>query len=664
MHLEPGVLAHRLTMAGLEVTSLEAAEDDYVFEIEVTPNRPDLLSVVGIAREAAAITDRKLLQKAANLTGKQAGRADVKFNIEIEDKKDCPLYTAKIIRGVTVGPSPAWLKKRLELIGCRSVNNIVDITNYILFTYGEPLHAFDLDKLKGNTIGIRRARNNEKIVAINGVEYTLNREVLVIADARGAVAIAGVMGGKDAEVTQSTKNVFLEAAVFNPVVIRRGRQQLGIQSDSSYRFERGIDFNIVEPSSWQAVSFMQENAGQCVLAKTSPVPRAQTIEIDLSVARACKILGITIEASRLKNVLTSLGFTVKAGPKHILKVKVPSHRLDVKLEVDLIEEIARIFGYERLPASSPKVLPRPNPADTRDIISLIKDILAGLGLNEVITNSLIDSDFLRGVVRQREGEPIRILNPLNKEQEILRPTLIPSLLRCVAHNLNQKQGYINIFEVAKAFSCCGSQYLEEPVLGMALCGTRSLLLEQGLIKDEAGLLHIKGMVEALFERLGIREYHFEASAASQEIAIYVKKEKAGAMSQVSTEALANADIKNKDVFAAEIILDKVISGANLQKRFSSLPIYPAISRDISFVLKEDIKINEIIGALEEQGRPLLKEIRVSDYYKGKQIPAGFRSLTISCLYRLDERTLTDSEVNPVHSALVAVLTDKFGAKIR
>ncbi|MDD4908392.1 MAG: phenylalanine--tRNA ligase subunit beta, partial [Candidatus Omnitrophica bacterium] len=529
-------------------------------------------------------------------------------------------------------------------------------------TYGEPLHAFDLDKLKGDTIFIRRAGNNEKITAINGEEYKLNNEVLVIADARGPVAVAGVMGGKDTEVNENTKNILLEAAIFDPLVIRHGRRILGLQSDSSYRFERGVDLSVVEPASWKVVDLAQSAGAKCVLAKTSTPPKAKKAEVELDVSRACKILGASIETAKIKKILAALGFGLRPKGKNMIRVSVPSHRPDVNSEIDLVEEIARIYGFERMPVSAPKVSATVSTFDKRGAISLIKNILVGAGLNEAITNSLIDRDFLKGF---DAAQPIAVLNPLSKEQEILRPTLIPSLLRCVAHNLNQKQGYVNLFEVSKSFFISGDNHREEDVLGIVLCGMKPLLLEQGLIKDEASLLHLKGVLEVLFERLGVQGYRFEIPAGiTGEAGIFLGQDRIGTIRQVSGSILEGLDIKNKGVFTAELYLGRVLSGINRKKRFASLAVYPAISRDISFVIGEGLKIEDVLRALAQQGQPLLKEIKVTDYYKGKQIPAGFRALTVSCLYRLDERTLTENEVNPVHTSVLSALTEKFGAKTR
>jgi phenylalanyl-tRNA synthetase beta chain len=557
------------------------------------------------------------------------------------------------------------LKKRLELIGCRSVNNIVDITNYIQFSWGEPLHAFDLNRLSADTIFVRRAKQAEKLVAIDGIEMMLNSDTLIIADREKPIAIAGVMGSKDTEVIGSTKDILLEAAVFNPIIVRRARQSLGLQSESAYRFERGVNPDIVQDASWEAVRLIQETCGGiCVLAKKQGSTKAQKRKIKLDALTVHKILGIKIALPQIKVILNRLGFKVTQKAKDNLIIETPAHRPDVKLEIDLIEEVARIFGFARIPQTLPRINPRPAALKERDLVSLIKDTLAAQGSNEVITYSLIDKEVLEDYGAAQAPSVIEILNPLSKEQAVLRPTVIPGLLSCVASNLNQKQEYINIFEIAKLFSAERVNLKEELVLGMAICGRRSLLLGQGLIKEEVGLLHLKGVIEFLFERLGVKDYDFSPTDNLKEIDIIINKQKLGLMRSISRSILEKFDIKNKDVFVAELLLDKFLPYINLKKKFLPLPLYPSISRDISFIIKENIKTDDILQAIRQKGGPLLKESRIVDYYKGKQIPSGFRGLTVSCLYRSEERTLTEAEINPTHSLICAQLADKFGAKIR
>ena len=661
--ISPQSLADKLTMAGLEVTSLEQKEGDFVLEFEVTSNRPDCLSVIGIAREVAAITNKKLGVRSLELGVRKSDT--LPFKIRIENKKDCPLYTAKIIKDVKVGSSPTWLRKRLELIGCRSVNNIVDITNYILFTWGEPLHAFDLDKLEGKSLVVRRAKPGEKITTIDDKQRMLSPDILVIADEKRPVAVAGVMGSKDTEVTQVSQNILLEAAAFNPILVRRARRNLGIESESSYRFERGVNLDIVDKASWQAVELIQESAaGRCVFAKSFGLAKRKRKSITLGLSLANKTLGINIPATKIKKILSNLEFKTKIKTKNHFAVEIPGHRPDVSSDIDLIEEIARVYGYENVPQTLPAVQPQVSICQTRDLVSLIKNILVGLGLNEVITYSLMDKDLLRDFRLYPGPEAIEILNPLSKEQGILRPRLIPSLAACVAYNLNQKQDYINIFEVSKVFSQSKALAQEELRLGIALCGIKSLFLPQGLIKEQVGPLHLKGIAEVLFSRLGIRDYALRLEDNGSLISLYVGGGKIGLLAKLEKSVLEKLEIKNKDVFVLELSLDRLFSFINRKKKFSHLPIYPGISRDISLALKEEILVGDILEAIREQGKPLLKEVRVLDYYKGKEISPGFKGLTLSCLYRSDARTLTEAEINPLHARICHLLIERFGGQIR
>ena len=661
--LSPQALADTLTMAGLEVKSIEEAAGDVVFEIEITSNRPDWLSIIGVAREVAAITGKKLKVHNPKLPA-PASKTGI-FKITIEDKKDCPLYTAKIISGVNVGQSPEWLRKRLELVGCRSVNNVVDITNYILFEYGEPLHAFDLDALSDNEVMVRRAKKGEKITTIDGQQLALNPDILMIADKEKAVAVAGIMGGKDTEVSMRTTNVLLEAAVFDPIVVRRGKRTLGLSSESAYRFERGVALEVVEQASLRAAQLITELAGgKMVLAKSSTLSKPKTGVITLDIPRAQKTLGVTIPPAKIKNILANLGFTVKAKGKNAFVIDAPSFRGDVHSDTDLVEEIARIFGYENIPTTLPAVRPQKGTQETRDLVTLTKNALVGLGLHEAITYSLINRDLLRAF--KVEAKPVEILNPLSKDQEILRPVLIPSLLRSVAHNLNQKQEYVNLFEVASVFLSQSSEPREELHLAIALAGTRAFLTEQGLVKEEAQLLHLKGALETLFERLGIsiKDCDFNTGEQSAGVAIYIKQEKVGEMRMIPREILEELDIKIKNVCVLEVSLEKVFVQARLLRKFVAPPKYPDIIRDISFVLQEQVSVQEVLQAMQEKAGPLLRSIKISDYYKGKQIPSGFRGLTVSCLYRSDERTLTEEEVTPLNAALCILIKERFGAATR
>jgi phenylalanyl-tRNA synthetase beta chain len=665
--LAPEALAERLTMAGLEVESVTPVGGDFVFEVEVTSNRPDWLSVAGIAREVAALTDKGMKPPAyQKIIPPRSKRETERFAIQIEDKKDCPLYTARIIREVRVEASPAWIKERLEMVGCRSVNNVVDSTNYIMFTWGQPLHAFDLEALSTDTIVVRRATPAEKITTIDGEQKLLSPEIMVIADKRRPVAVAGVMGGLDTEVHVGTRTVLLEAAIFNPVVVRRGRRILGIQSESSYRFERGVDPSCVDFNSRQAAALIEQYAcGQTTLAKSSSPPDTKKKFIHFDIEQGARVLGLAVlPPTKVKTILTHLGFGVRVSAKDNFSIEVPAYRPDVNLPEDLIEEIARIIGYEHIPETLPSVKPQVFSDQRRPLVAKTKNILVGLGLQEVITHSLVSKADLAGFSGMGAGEPVEVENPLSQEQAILRPSLLPSLLRAVAYNLNQRQSPVTIFEVSDVFSSDEKTGVSEELhLGLALCGTKSLYVAQGLLKDDLGLLHAKGIIETLCVRLGVKGLSWIPRDAST-IEIFTGEEKIGTVVDIPEGVLERLDIKNRRASAAEIYLEKVFAAGTTTKKFTSLPLYPGISRDISVVLAEDIPVGEILTAIRDTGGKLLEQVTVVDYYKGKQIAAGSKGLTLSCLYRSPARTLTEEEVVPVHARVLNTLVEKFHAAIR
>ena len=663
LKITPQELADKLTMAGLEVVSLEEIGGDAVLEIEITSNRPDWLSVLGIAREVSAICGLKLKTPGIKET-KIKTKDSLPLKISVSDKSDCSFYSGRVICEVKVGPSPDWLKKRLESLGCRSVNNIVDITNYILFETGHPLHAFDLDTLNQQEINVRRGHKDEKIVTLDGQQKILTPEVLVIADKNKPVAIAGIMGGKDTEVSFKTRNILLESAVFNPILIRRAKQKLALQSESAYRFERGVDLETAKNASLKAQELILKLAGgkPCVY-KNAGVLKSTNPVINLDVAYVNKVLGVIIPVVKIKQILSRLGLVVKAKSKNTLAAKIPGFRQDLKLPIDLVEEIARIYGYAKIPTTIPAIRPGKNIADKTDILRNIKNILSGLGLHEVITYSLVDRNLLVKSGINTDRNPIEILNPLSKEQEVLRSTLLPSLIRCLAHNLDQQQESIKIFELASTFSGEANSTREEPCLGIALCGINSFLMKQGLVKDEVTLLHLKGILEILFNRLGIKDFDF-IRLDEHKINIIIGQAEAGFMMDLNRQALDAFDIKNRQVILAELNLEKLFSRINLNKKFSNIPKFPGITRDISFVIKNDVSVKDLLLAIESKGVPLLRQAKVADYYQGKQIPQGFKGLTISCIYRLDERTLTEEEINPLHNEICSLLKERFDVNFR
>ena len=665
INIPAGELAEKLTMAGLEVKAVEEKTNDFVFEIEITSNRPDWLSVAGVAREAAALTNKKFKFPLAK-SAKHPIRRSEKFSIEIEDKKDCPVYTARIIRNVKVGPSPKWLKERLDLIGLRSVNNVVDITNYVLFELGEPLHAFDLDKLSGKSIIVRRAKNNETLATIDGQNRKLGSDILVIADKQNPVAVAGVMGGKAAEVAEGTKNILLESAIFNPVIVRRSRQKLGMNSDASYRFERGVDPQGVGAASLRASQLIAQCCGgEEVCFESSGSLPGKILKVEFSLENIKKYLGIDIPAARVKNILTSLGFKIKAKAKAVLAVSVPSWRLDVKSEIDLVEELARVYGFENIPSTLASVVLNNQKEKSQDHLILIKDILVGLGLNEVITHSLIERKSLEGFWDKKESL-IEVSNPLSLEQEVMRPMLTPSLAGRVAYNLRQQNPGINIFEIAKTYLLASGKIREVYSLALALCGTNSQWFgpKIGHVADEPGFLHLKGIIDTLLERLGITGAQYRFISGS-EVELKVNGEQAGLLKNLSGQELERLDIKHKAVFTAEIFLEeKILPLVCLDRRFdpAGVPKYPGINRDITLPVKSALTFEEIAAAITEVKEKLLVNAGFKDCYEGGNVPVGTKRITVSLRYGSSERTLNEEEVSPAHARLVKALEDKFQIK--
>ncbi|RJP27328.1 MAG: phenylalanine--tRNA ligase subunit beta [Candidatus Omnitrophota bacterium] len=657
-------LADKLTMAGLEVTSLSQKDGDYVFEIEITSNRPDWLSVIGIAKEVAAITNSKFKKPPSKGAHSLNRYINKDLRIKVQDPGDCPLYTGTIIRGVSVLPSPGWLRKRVEAIGCHSVNNVVDVTNYVLFEYGQPLHAFDLDRLNLNDgINVRRANAQENILTIDGELVSLDKGILVIADSRSPVAIAGIIGGKNTEVGNGTVNILLEAAVFNQALIRKARQSLGMQTESSYRFERGLDPAVLKEASLAAVQLIsQVSNGKITAYRASREYKIKAKKIIFDLNYAGSFLGFDIGKVKINKTLSALGFTVKKSAKDKLIVGVPSQRRDINLAADLTEEIARIVGYDKVPVSLPAIRPNAGQNTVRVLSGRIKEALVGLGFNEIITYSLIDRGFLN-LFGDYDNRIVEISNPLSRDLGILRPTIIPSIARCISYNLSQRQPFISLFEMGNVYINEGQAVKEQLVLGMTMCGQKASFVNSTTVKEIVGFRHLKGAIESLFKFFDINEYEFNISGPDS-VSLSIASIECGAIRRLTEKALNSLDIKNRDIFIAELFLDKIIPVAAADKTYKPLPLYPAITRDISLIVKDTTNIADLIQEIKKCAGKLLEEAEISDYYRGQQIPAGYRSLTISCLYRSSERTLTDSEINSIHAKIPGALESSFDIRIR
>lgn len=666
IRLTPEKLAELLTMSGLTVESLQPLGSDHIFEIEVTSNRPDWLSVVGVAREVAAICGSRLKAPHAATVKGHDTKSDTR--IIVDDKKLCPRYTGRVICDVKVGESPQWLKARLEAMGLRPVNNAVDVTNFCLLETGEPMHAFDLDKIAGGHIIVRKAKNGEKIVAIDGAERTLDDSILVIADRERAVAIAGVMGGSNTEVTGSTKNILLEAAYFDPVSVRRTSRKLGISTESSYRFERKVDLDSIDRSSDRATALIVELCGGTageffdVGEKARPEKTAH-----IRYERLNSVLGVNIEPPKAAAILNALGLETKGSARDSLTVKVPSFRHDLESEVDLIEEISRVYGYDRIPQTIPAIVEQPVRAPQAVVISdKIREVLAGFGLDEIMSYSLLSRKSLSAAAAAAD-DIVGIRNPLSSEQEVMRPTLIPGMLNAIRWNINRKNRDLKLFELGKVYvKKHDGSFNERLHLSIGLAGQASAGWLEG--SREETFFDVKGMAESLLGKLGITDISFKPAQSPLFLAgvtasLEIGGKTIGLLGRVRAQVLDAFDIKEK-VYALELSAEELFERSRLDKAFSGIPKYPSAVRDISLIADISAHNEDLISAVRAAGSPLLKDARLIDRYTGKQIPDGKVSLTYRIEYQDPTKTLEDRDIAPVHAKILQELERRFGAKLR
>ncbi|MFA6078422.1 MAG: phenylalanine--tRNA ligase subunit beta [Candidatus Omnitrophota bacterium] len=657
-------LAELFTMSGLSVASITDFLSDRIIEIEVTSNRPDWLSVIGVARELSAITGEKLKVPAVK---DDPARGQGSIAIEIHDKKLCPRYTARIIRNVKIGESPDWLKMRIESVGLRPVNNIVDVTNFCLFETGEPMHAFDLDKISGGKIIVRKAKKGEKIVTIDGIERTLDDTVLVIADAEKPVAVAGIMGGLNTEVNYSTKNILLEAASFDGVSIRRAARKLGISTDSSYRFERKIDEENIPYSSARAADIICGLAGGEREAMTDiRAGAASKKTINLKYSHLDKVLGLQVPRAEVKRTLGSLGLGAVESADG-LSLSIPSFRSDLENEIDLVEEVSRIYGYGKIPSTIPAIAEQPTRREsTMAVEDHIRRSLTAAGAYEIMTYSLLSRRaFEDGNIEP--GSIAQIRNPLSAEQEVMRPSLVAGMLGAMAWNMNRKTKDLKLFELGNVYiKEEGDKFAERKTLAIGMTGVDRQSWADGTKACDFYVL--KGALENLLGSLGIDSFSMIPSedkrySPASRAQIEIGGETVGVIGEVGRSTASAFDIKEK-VFVCEVCVDRIAKHSNLEKHFRELPKYPSVSRDISVIAGKDIKNNDIILTAKKAAGPLLKEIALIDRYAGKQIPEGKASLTYRLEYQDPKKTLEDKEVSDVHGKVLSALEKNLGLKQR
>ena len=681
---------------------LGRAGSDVVYDLEITPNRPDLNSVIGIAREIAALTGNRLRWpdvKSDSAAAGQSIRVEDLVQVRLEDPELCPRYTARVVRGVKIGPSPDWLRLTLEKVGIRSINNVVDVTNYVMLEVGQPLHAFDYHLLASQqgpgdrpTIVVHRAAEDQKFKTLDGQERRLTGQTLLIADETKAVALAGVMGGQNSEIGLNTVDVLIESAYFQPQNIRATSRRLGLRTESSYRFERGGDVGICDWAGRRAAQLIQETAGGTLAeGVVDAYPRPiEPKHISLRPAKVKELLGIDLLAEPIEVYLGQLELKVVGRkPRPVdappdssepLTFRIPTFRVDLKREVDLIEEIARLYGVDRIPAKPPRVTSGAQPYDSvHDQLAEGRRILVGLGLHEAQGQTLISS---AAAALAASGEPVCLANPLSSDMDVLRPSLLPGLLDALRHNLSHKTYEVALFEFGRTFAPASEansggsspghlvgNIREERRAAIALTGQRHPLFWSGNEREaKFDIYDLKGILEEFLAQFGLRGITYLRRSGSSALflesaAIQLGKFQLGEFGQLLPALAKQYDLRDA-VFLAELNLDLVLARRNTSKSFKPLPSFPAIRRDVAMIVPESTTHEAVLQAVKQAKPANLETIDLFDVFRGKNVAPGQKSMAYAFTYRNSERTLTDAEVNAAHSRVVDQLKQKLNATVR
>jgi phenylalanyl-tRNA synthetase beta chain len=683
-------------------TYLGRSGSDVVYDLEITPNRPDLNSVIGIAREISALTGNSLHLPDTTLhAAPGAGtKAEDLVAVRLEDPELCPRYTARVIRGVKIAPSPDWLKSTLEKVGIRSISNVVDVTNFVMLEIGQPLHAFDyhlLTKKAGASspaVVVRRAQEGEKFKTLDGQERTLTNQMLLIADETKPVALAGIMGGQNSEINLNTADVLIESAYFKPQNVRATSKKLELRTESSYRFERGGDVGICDWASQRAAQLILETAGGALatgVVDAYPKPVEQK-QITLRHHKASELLGIDLRPEQIETYLGQLGLKpASRKPRPVgeenqaaepATFRIPSFRVDLKREIDLIEEVARLHGVDKIPATPPRGAIGSNAFDTvHDQLAEARRILTGLGLNEAQGQTLISD----ASAKLASGtEPVLLANPLSSDMNVLRPSLLPGLLDALRHNLSHKTNDVALFELGRVFLPSaassgsptertadqpGTPVREERRLAFALTGQRNQTFWSGAEREaKFDIFDLKGILEEFFEDFGLRGLTYtrqtDSSALFLESAlVQLGKFQIGELGQLLPPLAKRYDLRDP-VLLAELNLDLLLARRNPAKSFKPLPAFPPIRRDVAMLVPETTTHDAVLQVVKQTKPANLESVELFDVFRGKNVPEGQKSMAYAFTYRSPEGTLTDAQTNAAHQKLVEQFKQKLLAMIR
>ncbi|MEA5019929.1 MAG: phenylalanine--tRNA ligase subunit beta [Gordonibacter sp.] len=657
---------------------------DTVLDLEVTPNRPDCLSVAGMAREVGAMYRTDVTYPALDLVEDTSATPTADLaSVEIADSSRCRRYTARVIRGVKVGPSPDWLAERVTALGARSINNIVDVTNYILFLLGQPLHAFDFDQLAGSDgkahIVVRPAAEGERFTTLDGEDRTLTADMTVIATPERAVALAGVMGGLDTEVTEDTVTVLLEAATFDRAHTSRTSRNLGLISEASMRYERGVDDNPVAANADFAAALLAEVAGGVVCPGLVDVYLESTKPIDLEfrIPRFCAMMGADIPRADIEDILGRLGCVVAdAADAGVLAVTTPTFRPDLEREIDLYEEVLRLWGMDRVPSTLPGGRGRVGTrSDAEHVLDIVNNTMRSCGLNETMTYSFAEPEDLSRLRMAPEGlgEPVELINPLNADQSVMRQSIIPGLLRNVAYNQSRGVKNVQLYETGAVFFAAEGR--KQPKERRRLAAVMAGALRDGGWNEQMQAFDFfdgKGAVENLARELALPKLRFKALSAEE--APHVQPGRGAQVLSGGTvlgwvgelhPLAVDAYQADAPVVAFELDVDALVKAARPARDYVDVPTFPAVSMDVAFVVDEGVTHEKLVQCMSSAGGKLLEEVRLFDVYRDDQrIGAGKKSMAYALTYRAVDRTLTGEEVDKAHERLVKKVCGATGAEVR
>lgn len=645
----------------LEVIELE----DEVIEFEITSNRPDCLSMIGMAREVAATIGSQL--KYPNVVVKESEEnSKDKIKVIVEDTEGCQRYVARVIEDVTIEPSPQWMQRRLAKAGVRPINNIVDITNYVMLEYGQPLHAFDADYIEGNTIVVKKGKRGQYFKTLDGIDRKVKDYMTMICDNNKSLAIAGIMGGEESEVTPKTKRIVLESAYFEPETVRLTSRQLSLRTEASSRFEKGLDPNAVKLAADRACQLIEElGAGKVLKGAVDvyPIKREAKI-INIRPHRINELLGIKLTNQEIIDILNSLEMEVKLNEDDTLQVIVPTHRIDLEQDADFAEEVGRIYGYDRIPATMAKTnIVAGGKTNGQIIEDITKNSLNAMGLNEILTYSFVSPksvDKIRLSKNSIKRNFITLINPLGDETSVMRTSLLPNLLEVMARNFNKKVESFRAFEIGRIFipRMNSSNQLPHEVQNLAI----------GIYGD-GDYFTLKGIVEGLFDILGIKDYIYEVEKHHPTFHpgrcgdIIYGDHTIGTLGEIHPKVMENYGITEK-CYCAELDFQLLLQLTRLDIIYTPLPKYPAISRDFAVVVKDDVMVKEIEKIIVANSGEILEDYKLFDFYKGNQIPEGYKSIAYALTYRHRERTLKDEEVNIVHEKILKTIETTLGGTLR